>query len=768
MTPARLDRFFERDDSSYRVRKELRELVVFAPQNVLQDPPFSKLNICTCRNLLIYLEPEVQERVLALLHFGLKEGGVLFMGTSETVGSDSELFEVIDKKWRIFRRKGAGRQGPQNFPKLLRSPPAEGAGGPLRLSLAQTVQRELLERYTPATVVVDSELRIVHFHGNTERYLVQPGGEPTRELLMMAREHVRGAVRGAVLGALARKEAVTARDGLEKRGTENWRTYVTAAPLGNDKPAEYFLVSFEERMEAVQTSGEVTEWGASQSELEEELRRIRQELQNSIEDLQTSNEELKASNEEITSINEELQSSNEELETSKEELQSLNEELTTVNTQLQAKMEELEGTTNDLGSLLSSTDIAVVFLDQSFCIRRYTPAVRDLLELIPADVGRPLSDLALKFNDPELVEDARRVLEKLTPVGREVPSSSGRWYMRRTLPYRTSDNRIAGVVLTFVDITERKAAEQELRKSLERVQLVLEQMPAGVVIAEPTGRIVFSNTASEMVCGRGGVRPLTVDDYLLWSPRRVGGAAYGREEMPMSRAVRKGEMIAGEEMLFSCGDEVERAVAVNAVPIRDEEGRVTMVVITFNDVTQRWADEESLAEEKRKAEAANETKDQFLAVISHELRTPLSAILLWSKMINRGTLPEEQKDEAMEAIEQSAQSQQRLIDDLLDSTRISSGKLRLNLVETELEGALRGGGGSKTGGECEGSGFGGGLVGRDRGGTCGCGSDAADCVEFADECGEIHAHGWKGGDSHGAGRGRGADYGEGQRDWDRG
>ncbi len=481
------------------------------------------------------------------------------------------------------------------------------------------------------------------------------GGEPTRELLLMgAGGSTRSGVRAARQGALSRNESVTARDGVEKRGKENWRTYVTAAPHGNGGTPEYFLVSFEERVEAVQVAGEVSEWGASQSELEEELRRIRQELQSSVEDLQTSNEELKASNEEITSINEELQSTNEELETSKEELQSLNEELTTVNAQLQAKMEELEGTTNDLGSLLSSTDIAVVFLDQGFCIRRYTPAVRDLLELIPADVGRPLSDLARKFNDPELAGDARRVLEKLTPVGREIQSSSGKWYMRRALPYRTADNRIAGVVLTFVDITERKHAEEELRKALERAQLVLEQMPAGVVIAEPTGRIAFSNAASEMVCGVGGVRPLTVDDYMLWSPRRVGGEAYGREETPMARAVRKAEVIVGEEMIFTCGDKVERAVSVNAAPIRDGEGRVMLVVIAFNDVTQRRSDEASLAAQKLNAEAANEAKDQFLAVISHELRTPLSAILLWSKMINRGTLPEGQMGEAMEAIEQSA------------------------------------------------------------------------------------------------------------------
>ncbi len=299
----------------------------------------------------------------------------------------------------------------------------------------------------------------------------------------------------------------------------------------------------------------MSEWGASQSEMEEELRRIRQELQESVEDLQTSNEELKASNEEITSVNEELQSTNEELETSKEELQSLNEELTTVNAQLQMKMEELESTTNDLSSLLSSTDIAVVFLDQTFCIRRFTPAVRDLIELRPADVGRPLSDLAQKFNDPDLVVDSKRVMEKLSPVGKEIMSRSGKWYMRRALPYRTTDNRIAGVVLTFVDITERKRAEDEVKAVLGRAKLVLEQMPSGVALADETGRIVFANKASEAIFGPHSRQPATVDDYLLWNPRGLNGEPYGREETPMARAVRHGEVIKAEEVLLRAATE---------------------------------------------------------------------------------------------------------------------------------------------------------------------------------------------------------------------
>ena len=341
VTPERLERFFDFDDVVYRVKRELRELVIFAPQNLLQDPPFSRLDIATCRNLLIYLEPPVQRRVISLLHFGLREGGALLLGSSESVGNTEDEFVPIDKKHRLFRRVGPTRHGAAGFP-------------------------------LPEAVV---------------------------------------------------------------------------------------------------------------------------------NELQTSNQELQASNEEVTSVNEDLQSTNEELETSKEELQSLNEELTTVNAQLQAKMDELEKTGNDLSSLLSSTDIAVIFLDPRLRIHRYTPAVKDLIDLIPADIGRPLTDLRRKFADPELIADARLVAENLAPVEREVASESGRWYVRRVLPYRTTDNRIDGIVVTFVDITARAQAEAALRDSEERFRAIVSQATVGVFYTDLAGRFTFANQRYYVITG---------------------------------------------------------------------------------------------------------------------------------------------------------------------------------------------------------------------------------------------------------------------------
>lgn len=495
--PERLARFFTREDEVYHVRPELRERVVFAPQNILQDPPFSRLDIATCRNLLIYLEPEVQQRVLTLLHFGLREGGALFLGSSEMAAGTEGLFEPVDKKARIFRRVGPTRHGTVDFP----LPDGVGGGGngptlgapgyrPLRRdearpTRAELARRTLLEWHTPAAVMVDRDGQIVYYHGDTRPFLQQLSGEPTRDLMLLAREGVRGAVRTALHRAAAQGVRAAVPDGwVDLEPGRRVRVAVAASPGVTDatpgeRPgsASYFVISFEEREEAAPAAGTAA---GGDGEPADETRRLRTELQGTIEELQSTVEELKASHEEVVSLNEELQSANEELETGKEELQSLNEELTTVNSQLRAKVEEHQATGNDLASLLSSTDIAVLFLDTQFRIRRYTPPFRDLMDVLSVDVGRPLSALARRFDDPDLDADARAVLERLVPIEREVAGAEGRHFLRRVLPYRTADNRIDGVVITFVDITARRRAEEALRASELRLRLALVAARMGI------------------------------------------------------------------------------------------------------------------------------------------------------------------------------------------------------------------------------------------------------------------------------------------------
>ncbi len=472
--PQRLEKFFEKVDSVYRIKPHLRECVVFAPQDVLEDPPFSKLDIVSCRNLLIYLEPEVQQRVLSLLHFGLREGGALFLGSSETVGAAEGMYDVIDKQSRIFRRVGPTRRGLMDFvlPRLHRGDPnarrksaefqppeLRGAG---RSSIGSLTARTLLEKHIHAAVTVNRGNNIVYFHGNTRAFLEQPVGEPTGDLFQLAREELRGPIRVALHRCAAENEIVTVLDGRIKNGPDKQaRVAITVSPLWSDDGAntDYFVVSFEQ-MEAHE--GDPLAAEVDPDLAAGQLRSIRDELETTIEQLQSSNEELKTSNEEVISINEELQSTNEELETSKEEMQSLNEELVTINAQLQVKIDESQTANNDLTALIGSTDIGVLFLDMNFAIRRYTSAVSELIDLIPGDVGRPLANLRRKFDDPQLDSDAREVLQKLAPIERVVVGANGKIYARRVLPYRTTDNRIDGVVITFVDITERTLAQRAL------------------------------------------------------------------------------------------------------------------------------------------------------------------------------------------------------------------------------------------------------------------------------------------------------------------
>jgi two-component system CheB/CheR fusion protein len=693
LSEERLDRFFDKDDSFYRIKKEMRECVVFAPQNVLQDPPFSRLDICTCRNLLIYLEPDVQRRVLSLLHFGLREGGTLFLGTSETLGSGFEsMFQTIDKKWRLFRRVGPTRHGSMDFPifssrakSVTDEPHADGRAF-TRASVQQIATRLLLEAHTPAAVVIDRESNIVYFHGNTDRFLDQPRGEPTREIMALAKDNIRGPLRVALQRAAGAKDDVLMRDGLIETPAGRMRIQIHISPLESRGLAEHFLVSFHEQPEPppIAPAEDQTE-----KQLTEELARIRDELQSTVEELQTSNEEMKASAEETTSINEELQSANEELETSKEELQSLNEELTTVNAQLHSKVEEVERTGNDLASLLGSTDIAVLFLDTHFRIRRYTPAVTKLFDLIPSDVGRPLNDLARKFNDDQLLIDAQAVLDRLLPIEKEITGETRRWYVRRVLPYRTADNRIDGVVITFVDITDLRRALQAKRELEDRLLWSLQ--------ASGMGHWELDCAERRFSCAARGRELFDLDEKQGDSFDVLLAAIHPDDRPPFLRAMERAEDPAGDgifniefRVLHPNGGttwvESRGAVAFDETPAGRIPLRLRGILV---DTTERKLAEGVLREAKRQAEAANDAKDQFLANVSHELRTPLAGILLWSKLLLDDSSSKEQRAEGLQSIIRAAQTQQKLVEDLLDSARISAGKLRLDLRTVDFAALVR-------------------------------------------------------------------------------
>lgn len=502
---SRLRRFFSRLDGSFQVSKELRDMVVFAPQNLLRDPPFSRLDLVSCRNVLIYLEPDAQQRIIANCHFALRQGGHLFLGNAETIGRHDDLFETVSKKWRIYRRTGPTRHDLVTYPQPRGPEESPGAGGLLRRPpesaspVAELARRALLERYAPASVLIDRKGRVLYFHGTTRDYVENPPGEPTRDLLTMARDGLAARLRAAMREASRDEKSVTVEARI-REGRSGRAVAMTVEPLpASSYGSGLLLVSFvpgSPRDPAHAPVRDVT-GAASSSEhaLQEELSATRAELQNTIEYMETANEELKAANEEATSMNEELQSTNEELETSKEELQSFNEELNTVNSQLQHKIGELESATNDLNNLLAGSETATLFLDTEFRIRWFAPATRDLFDFVSSDVGRPLTHFAQKFADENLMRDAEAVLKKLATVEAEVPSDSGRWYARRMLPYRTQDNRIAGVVITFNDITELKQASEAANEARLYSEAIVATIRQPLLVLDSELRVQSANSA---------------------------------------------------------------------------------------------------------------------------------------------------------------------------------------------------------------------------------------------------------------------------------
>ena len=464
----RLARFFIHDEHEYRILPELRSLVVFTVQDVLADPPFSRLDFISCRNLLIYLRPEAQTRVLSLFDFALNEGGILLLGAAETPGRSDGRFETIGKAERLYRRVGQGRPAGVHFP--------VGAGGraqpgpmPVRApttqaTLAALGQRLLLDAYGPAAVLVNSKQECLYSMGPINRYLQVASGSATQDLLSLARESVRPKLRAALreAGQGGGAKAPSMRAGavpfcIEVRQLDG---------LGEATQ----LISFVERPELERYADPARPGAEPQvALLEQELAAMRVELAEAIRSSEAANEEQKAQSEEALSVNEEYQSTNEELLTSKEELQSLNEELTALNSQLQETLERQRTTANDMQNVLYSTDVATLFLDRQFNIRFFTPATRLLFSVIPSDVGRPLTDLVSLAADAALPHDVRAVLEVLTPIEREI-EANGVWFMRRVLPYRTEDKGVEGVVITFTDITERKNTARALEAAKQEAE----------------------------------------------------------------------------------------------------------------------------------------------------------------------------------------------------------------------------------------------------------------------------------------------------------
>lgn len=677
VSPERLARFFIKDDHGYRVTREMREAVVFTTQDLLTDPPFSRLDLVSCRNVLIYLRPEVQEKALGLFHFALREGGILVLGATEAIGSFDERFVPIVKKQRIFRHLGVSRPGEVEFPiaaaggaqqTYSQLGPTQAAAS-VRNRAALVAQQALLEAYAPASVLIDSNYRALHFFGTIERYLQLKAGESNQDIFTMTRKELRSGLRTAIRRAEREQTAVAARDTQFQYEGGAVAVTVSVQPVLAEDGA-YLLVSFAEQPERVVDPKKRTEMADTSEvvELEQELNVTRRELERAIRDLEIVNDELTAANEEAMSVNEELQAANEELETSKEELQSLNEELTALNSQLNETVEQQRATANDLRNTMNSSDIATLFLDTELKIRLFTPSAMSMFSVIASDVGRPLADLASLTNDGSLIADARTALTEHVPLSSDVEGENGKWYTRRVLPYRSQNDRVEGVVVTFTDVTERKATERAVEAARSYSESIIDTIRQPLVVLDEQLQVVsasasffrdFSVSPEETV----GRKLEAVDD--------------GRLDVSPLRRFLDG-FKRGKEVLEACKFDVDlpplgtRSLSASVQEIGEVTPPMRRILVTFEDITERNKASDGLVAAKHRAEQANLGKSRFLAAASHDLRQPLQTLTLL-----QGILAKRIKDpnniKLVGKFEETLGAMSGMLNTLLDINQLEAG-----------------------------------------------------------------------------------------------
>jgi two-component system CheB/CheR fusion protein len=629
--PERLRRYFTKEADGYHVRRELRETVLFAHHNLIKDPPFSHLDMISCRNLLIYLNRTAQERVMQVMHFALNPGGFLFLGTSESVDGAGDLFVTVDNEAHVYQGRVVTPRVviplPDVSPRLVADPrpqterTREPRAREDRVTYSDLHHR-LIEQYGPPSVVVNEEYSIVHLSERAGRYLQFTGGEASLNLLKVIRPELRLELRTALYQAAQNRTNVEARRIAARLddGAQMVNLMVRPVLRADDTARGFFLVLFEETPAGANPEGDtaaaetIITAEPAMLQLEDELTRVKAQLRANIEQYETQAEEMKASNEELQAMNEELRSSAEELETSKEELQSLNEELHTVNQELKIKIEELSHANNDFRNLMFSTDIGTIFLDRSLHIKLFTPRARDIFKLIPADVGRPLSDISSNLPHDGLLAEVETVLDRLQTVEREVGTRDGRFYLMRIVPYRTTEDRIEGVVLNFVDITERRRAE-EARFLLASI---VESSQDSVITVNFDRKITSWNRAAEVLYGYAAAEAIGKPLTMLTLPEDL------REVLANIDKVKHSETVEIFDTVRMNRDGREMNLEVLLSPVRDAAGRVIGVSTIARDVTER----------RRAEEALRESQDQLrLALEASEMGT-----FLWYPQEDRSEL----------------------------------------------------------------------------------------------------------------------------------
>ncbi len=698
-------RFFTRNEGRYQISKAIREFCVFARQNLGSDPPFSNIDLVSCRNVMIYFTPALQKRVLAIFHYALHANGFLWLGSSESVGETSELFSVVDKKHRVYSRNPVTSHLSFDFVTsdyLALNPTraTERQNMAAETTSYTNVQRQadqiVLNRYAPVGVIVNEKLEIIHFRGDTSLYFRPAPGEPSFNLLKMIRPSLLVEVR-SVLEQAKTQKTITRREGLQVEGNPRY-VHVEVTPIRNPLSQEFsYLLLFEDgapiQSEPISPSDEfgsdkLSASGPEVERLRQELAATRQELldtqaylQATVEEQEAINQRLTTANEEILSSNEELQSTNEELQTAKEEIQAANEELKTTNEELESRNAEARSVNDDLLNLLINVNIPIVMLSTDLRIRRFTPTAESLFNLIPGDVGRPISNIRLNIDVPDLESRISRVIETLDTQEYEVQDQQGHWYRLRIRPYRTTENQIDGAVVTLIDIDDIKQTLRELELSRLYAESIVETVREPLIVLTRELRIKTANRAFYEL---SQLTPPEAEEHLFFD---IDSGQWDVEDLRsrLENFLADPELLHNFEFSHDFDHMSTRYILVNAREIEQPFGE-QLILLAIEDITERKQAETEriqLIQEqaaRAEAEAANASKDEFLSVLSHELRTPLNSILGWTAILQRQSFSEmtpELLTQALNSIERGARAQTRIISDLLEVSSIIQGKLSL-------------------------------------------------------------------------------------------
>jgi two-component system CheB/CheR fusion protein len=710
VSPERRTRFFIPEKAgSYRINKAVRELCVFARQDLASDPPFSNLDLVSCRNVLIYLGESLQKKVMPIFHYSLNPAGFLLLGTSESTGKFSSLFTVVHKKSKIYAKKLTETRPtfsftPSSYPvaKAAQPPGVNEENSIDSFDLERETDQLILNRYAPASVLVNEEMKIVQVRGEIDFYLRVAAGMLDLNLLKMARVGLLVELRTAIYEAqtqnvTVRKERVS----VESGGRSNTVNIEVMPFQPHTSTARYFLVVFQEVLPVAASnfctlpseSGEPGDLDPENELLRQALATANQEktaalvhLQSLIKEQENLNQDLKVANEEILSSNEELQSTNEELETAKEEIQATNEELTTTNEELRSQYLEQSQLNNDLTNFFASINIPILMLANNLQIRRFTPTAQGIFNLIPTDVGRPFSDIRSTLNVPDLEQMILEVIDTLHTKEQEVQTLSGYWYNIRIRPYRTTENQIDGVVMVLIDIDALKRSAATLEDARNYAETIVETVQTPLVALDADFRVNKANRSF-------------YETFQVSSPETAKSSLFelgnGQWNIPQLRSILEDILVSDVQLhnfeLEHLFEQIgQKTMLLNACKLEREE-KALMLLLSIEDITERkqfeiersqLLEQEQLA--RQQAETANRSKDEFLANLSHELRNPLTPILGWAQILRSGQLKEAAATRALEVIERSARAQSQLIEDILDISRITSGKLALDRSPVDL------------------------------------------------------------------------------------